>query len=84
MYTQTHTDTQTHRHTDTHTHTYTHIPTHTHTHVPNTHTAHPPLQKEDIIIVDVRPDAAALGSIGDHNVVVPPIWDEIEARLQCK
>ncbi len=41
------------------------------------------LQQEDVVGVDVRTDAAAVGGVADHQIVEPRIGHEAEPLQQC-
>mmetsp|Transcript_6613 Transcript_6613/g.24547 ORF Transcript_6613/g.24547 Transcript_6613/m.24547 type:complete len:207 (-) Transcript_6613:321-941(-) len=37
-----------------------------------------PLNKKDVVVVDVRPDASLAGGVADHQVVQPPGGEQVE------
>ena len=44
------------------------------------------LEEEDVVLIDVRPDGAAVGRVAHHEVVEPSVGDErklIEQLLRC-
>jgi hypothetical protein len=42
-----------------------------------------PLDQEDVILIKMRADAAAVAGVADHDVVDPPIGDKAEWGDEC-